>query len=79
MSTTEITTWAIDLAEVGPLYPMVGSEVVLWIIGMACWILWHVWQAKFENDTYEADLQKYGSPEGLKKALEAQNGDSVDT
>ncbi len=79
MSTTEVTTWAVDLAEVGAIYPMVGSEVVLWVVGLALWIIWHVWQLKFENSSYEAQLEKYGTPEGLKEALEGDDGGSAET
>ncbi len=79
MSTTEVTTWAVDLAEVGAIYPMVGSEVVLWVVGLALWFIWHIWQVKFENSTYEADMAEYGTPEALKKALEGDDGGSAQT
>ena len=79
MSTTNVESWAVDLADVGAIYPMVGTEVILWVIGMVFWIVWHVWQAKFENDTYNADLVKYGSPEALQKALNAAGSITSDT
>jgi hypothetical protein len=72
MSTTNVESWAVDLANVGAIYPMVGTEVILWIIGMAFWIIWHVWQAKFESDTYNKDLQKYGTGDAIQKVLNEQ-------
>ena len=79
MSTTNVESWAVDLADVGAIYPMVGTEVILWVIGMVFWIVWHIWQAKFENDTYNADLEKYGSPEALQKVLNAAGSGASDT
>ena len=54
MSTTMVETWAVDLVTVGPIYPMVGSEVVLWIIGMALWILWQLWRIYWRTVAYPA-------------------------
>ena len=79
MSMTNVESWAVDLAEVGAIYPMVGTEVILWIIGMVLWIVWHVWQAKHENSTYNAELQKYGNPEALQKAMNGGSSGSSDT
>lgn len=76
MSTTNVESWAVDLADVGAIYPMVGSEVILVIIGVALWIFWHVWQIKHENATYAAEVEKYGSPEAIQKALDDQAGNS---
>ena len=69
MSTTMVETWAVDLVTVGPIYPMVGSEVVLWIIGMALWILWHIWQGRFESTTYAEDQRSLDTPEKLERAM----------
>ncbi len=72
MSTTNVESWAVDLADVGAIYPMVGSEVILVIIGVAFWIFWHVWQIKHENATYDAEIEKYGGSEAVQKALDDQ-------
>ena len=39
-----VSTWAVDLANVGPIYPWQGSELILAIAGVAFWILWHIIQ-----------------------------------
>lgn len=57
MSTIKgLDSWAVDLAEVGPIYPFQGTEVLMAIIGIALWIGWHVWQIRDENAEIEEDL-----------------------
>lgn len=72
MAYATIDTWAVDLANVGPLYPMVGSEVVLWIIGMAFWVIWHIWQGRFEIRTYGEDMQILQKEGNVERALKGE-------
>ena len=64
-----IESWGGTITEIGPMYPMVGAEGVLVIIGVAAWIVWHVIQAKRENREYEEQIRKYGSTESLKRLI----------
>ena len=64
-----IESWGGTITEIGPMYPMVGTEGVLVIIGVAAWIVWHVIQAKRENREYEEQIEKYGGPESLKRLI----------
>ena len=64
-----IESWGGTITEIGPMYPMVGAEGVLVIIGVAAWIVWHVIQAKRENREYEEQIEKYGSAESLKRLI----------
>ena len=73
MSTTPIETWAVDLADVTFIYPFVGSEVVMAVIGIMLWLGWHVWQLKHENAEYRDKLAKYGDDETIKKALDGHH------
>lgn len=70
-----IESWAVDLTTIGPAYPMVGTEFILFIIGMACWIGWHVIQIKKESETYNEDMKKLNSPEKVKQAMESHKID----
>ncbi len=45
----ELTSWAVDLADVAAVYPMQGMEVILTIVGVAFWLGWHVWQINSEG------------------------------
>ena len=42
MSTNGMTSWAVDLKDVGAIYPFQGWEVVMVILGLAFWIGWHI-------------------------------------
>ena len=69
MSTNGMTSWAVDLKDVGAIYPFQGSETVLVIIGLAFWIGWHIWQVRHENAELEAE-KKRASAERAKRAIE---------
>ncbi|MGI9305832.1 MAG: hypothetical protein ACR2P5_00850 [Gammaproteobacteria bacterium] len=53
MSTIGYENWAVDLAEVGAVYPFQGGEVLMVIICAALWIGWHIAQIKSENRELE--------------------------
>jgi hypothetical protein len=48
MSTIGISSWAVDLKDVGAIYPFQGSEILMAILGVAFWIVWHVVQMRQE-------------------------------
>jgi hypothetical protein len=41
MSTIGYESWAVDLADVGPIYPFQGWEVAMTIVGVIFWLGWH--------------------------------------
>jgi len=73
MSTTGLDSWAVDLAEVGPVYPFQGSEVLMVIVGVAIWIIWHIWQVKLENRTFEEDEARLKNNHSLEETIKKQN------
>lgn len=73
MSTTPIETWAgADLSQIGPIYPMVGTEMILVIIGVLFWLAFHVLQARIERKELDADESAARSPERLKRVFDAE-------
>ena len=70
MSTTPIDTWAVDLANVTAIYPWVGTEGIMAIVGIVLWLAWHVWQIKHENDTYDQKIQRYGDQTTINGAID---------
>lgn len=73
MSTTPIDTWAVDLANVTAIYPWVGSEGLMALVGIVLWLAWHVWQLKHEKETYDQRIQRYGDDETIKNAVDEQH------
>ena len=69
MSTIGYKDWAVDLADVGAIYPFQGWEVVMTIIGVVLWLAWHVVQFREESAHLEK-ARKLGDPEMIRKALE---------
>lgn len=55
MATTSYTSWAADLAEVGAVYPFVGTEVVMVILGVVFWLTCQIMMAKMEKEELEAE------------------------
>lgn len=67
MSTIGYSSWAVDLKDVGAIYPFQGWEGVMVWAGVAFWILWHIWQIRFETQ----DLNATGVDADAKKAKES--------
>ncbi|MDF1668734.1 MAG: hypothetical protein P1U83_03890 [Roseovarius sp.] len=73
MSTTQIETWAgADLSQIGPIYPMVGTEMILFVVGLIFWLGFHVLQAGIEKKEMEADEALARSPERLARVFEKE-------
>lgn len=53
-----IDTWAGTIADIGPLYPFVGSEFLLCMIGVILWIAWFVVQGRMENREYAEEIEQ---------------------
>jgi hypothetical protein len=70
MSTNGMTSWAVDLKDVGAIYPFQGSEVLLVIIGLIFWIGWHIIQTRQENAELEADMAADRSGDETRKAID---------
>ena len=49
MSTGLVENWA-NVDSMGAIYPFTGSEGFLVVLGLAFWIIWHIWQIRSEND-----------------------------
>jgi len=64
------STWAVDLADVGAVYPWQGLELIMVLVAVAVWIIWHIVQIKQENNDYADDIAQFGSKEAIKKALD---------
>ena len=73
MSTGSFENWAGNILEIGPIYPFVGSEFILFLAGMAFWIAWQIWQIGLEKRTYNQEKQQFGNAEALRKIVGAED------
>ena len=71
MSTNGMTNWAVDLNDIGAVYPFQGWEVFMVIVGLAFWIGFHVLQIRNEQQElrYEqkADLDDVWTRDAIAK------------
>ena len=56
MSTNGMESWAVDLKDVGAIYPFQGTEMLLVIVGLAFWIGWHIIQTRQESAEIASDM-----------------------
>lgn len=58
-----IESWNVNPREIGPMYPLAGYEVIMFVICVVLWIGFTVWQLNAEGARYrqeEADLKQSG-------------------
>ncbi|HEX9771561.1 MAG: hypothetical protein ACREC3_17120 [Methyloceanibacter sp.] len=67
------STWAVDLKDIGAVYPLLGWEVIMVLVAVAAWLLWHFAQIREEEADHADDVKRYGKSEAIKKALDEQH------
>jgi predicted negative regulator of RcsB-dependent stress response len=70
MSTNGMENWAVDLKNIGAIYPFQGTEVLMVILGLAFWIGWHILQTRQESAEIEADVAADRSGDERRKAID---------
>lgn len=69
MSTMGYESWAVDLAEVGAVYPFQGYEVLMVALGVAFWLGWHRIQFVRESRHLE-EARRLSDPDVVTKVLD---------
>ncbi len=69
MATGPVDTW-LNIDKFGAIYPFVGTEGLLVIVGLAFWLGWHVWQFRAESAEFSSDLDKIKDRGGIAKVLD---------
>ena len=72
MNTGPVDNW-LNIDTFGAIYPFIGSEFLLAILGYAFWLIWHVWQIKKENAEFQKDIENIRSMGGPSKVLEDES------
>jgi hypothetical protein len=70
MSTNGITSWAVDLANIGAIYPFQGTETAMVIAGVAFWIIWHIVQFNQEGADIRHDMQHANRRDEINEAID---------
>ena len=58
MSTMGYSSWAVDLKDVGTVYPFAGSEVLMVILCVIFWLGFHISQMRAENNQWSDSANK---------------------
>jgi hypothetical protein len=70
MSTNGMTSWAVDLAEVGAIYPFQGWEFLMFLLAVAFWIWWHVAQLRQEASEIRGEMDADVTGDAARQAIE---------
>ncbi len=71
MATGSVENW-LNVDTLGAIYPFVGSEGLLALVGISCWIVWHIWQIKKENAEFAKDIENIKKQGGPGKVLDEE-------
>jgi hypothetical protein len=69
MSTTIVETWVTDLSVLGPVYPFVGSEFILWILGLIFWIGFHILQGRLETHQISREVETLNDKAKMEEVM----------
>jgi type VI protein secretion system component VasF len=70
MSTIGLSSWAVDLKDVGAIYPFQGSEVLMVVVGVVFWIGWHVIQMRQESEEIAEEMRADQRNETARKLID---------
>ena len=70
MSTGLIESWTGNPLEVGPLYPFVGYEVHLFVVCFILWVVYTIWQMRFEAENYSDEVTELRAGDRQQRTVE---------
>lgn len=70
--TGTFSDWTGNIADMTAIYPFVGSEVLLVILGLIFWVFWHWRQMRMENSNYTDDLETLKRNGNMDRALRGE-------
>jgi len=73
MTTGNFADWNGNMTDLGPLYPFVGWEVPMAIILLICWVVWHIWQARIENNLHDEYARHLRQDDNLHQAVMSEH------
>jgi hypothetical protein len=76
MSTGLVDNW-LNIDTFGAIYPFVGTEGLLTILGLVFWFGWHVWQHQKESAEFKGDMENIAKQGGPGKVLDDEGSREV--
>jgi hypothetical protein len=67
------TNWDGNIADIGPIYPWVGSEVAMVIVGFVFWIGWHVVQLRMESRRFDDQARALRQSGELQRVMQSEH------
>lgn len=64
MMTGSFADWAGTIADIGPIYPFVGTEGLLVLAGVVFWVAWHIVQLVGESSKLKKEDEHHRSGGG---------------
>jgi len=69
MTTAHFASWGGNIAELGPVYPLVGWEVFFTIVGVILWIGWHILTVIQEEKVLREHSEAHGDRDSLTEIM----------
>jgi hypothetical protein len=73
MNTGNILDWSGNMLDIGPIYPFVGWEGFMVLLGFIFWVGWHYLQIRMENRQHDSEAALLRQGGNLQKAVEAES------
>jgi len=67
-----IQSWSGTIADIGPLYPFVGSELFMVVAAAVLWLAWHLFQLKVEANEYEEEAARLRTGDTLERIADRE-------
>jgi hypothetical protein len=70
MSTIGLSSWAVDLKDVGAIYPFQGTEVLMVIAAVVFWVGWHIFQMRQESEEIAEEMRADQRNEAARRLID---------
>jgi hypothetical protein len=64
-----IESFAGTITDIGPMYPFVGTEMLMVIVVAAFWIAWHIKQLNMESQEFKEDIERLNKKDKFREVL----------
>ena len=71
--TGNFSNWDGNLLDIGPIYPFVGGEVLMVLLLLGLWIVWHVLQIRMENGRMADEVRALRQGDNLSRVLQEEH------